>query len=47
MSRIGRKQISLPEKVEIKVEDGSKVLVEGPKGSLNWTLPSGLAIEQE
>lgn len=47
MSRIGRKQISLPEKVEIKVQDGSKVLVEGPKGSLNWTLPSGLAIEQE
>ena len=47
MSRIGRKQISLPENVEIKVEDGSKVLVEGPKGSLNWTLPSGLAIEQE
>jgi large subunit ribosomal protein L6 len=33
--------------VEIKVQDGSKVLVEGPKGSLNWTLPSGLAIEQE
>lgn len=47
MSRIGRKQISLPEKVEIKVQDGTKVLVEGPKGSLNWTLPSGLAIEQE
>jgi len=47
MSRIGRKLISLPEKVEIKVQDGSKVLVEGPKGSLNWTLPSGLAIEQE
>ena len=33
--------------MEIKVQDGSKVLVEGPKGSLNWTLPSGLAIEQE
>lgn len=47
MSRIGRKLISLPEKVEIKVQDGSNVLVEGPKGSLNWTLPSGLAIEQE
>lgn len=47
MSRIGRKQINLPEKVEIKVQDGSNLLVEGPKGSLRWALPSGLAIEQE
>ncbi len=47
MSRIGRKQISLPEKVEIKVQGGTDVLVEGPKGALKWTLPSGLAIEQE
>jgi large subunit ribosomal protein L6 len=47
MSRIGRKQISLPEKVEIKVQGGTSVLVEGPKGSLQWTLPGGLAIEQE
>lgn len=47
MSRIGRKQISLPEKVEINVQDGSTVSVEGPKGRLQWTLPGGLAIERE
>jgi len=46
MSRIGRKQISLPEKVEIKVQDGASVTVQGPKGKLQWTLPQGIGIEQ-
>lgn len=47
MSRIGKQEISLPEKVEIKVGDDSGLSVEGPKGKLEWTLPRGLAIEQE
>ena len=33
MSRIGKKTIDIPEKVEIKAENG-KVLVKGPKGQL-------------
>lgn len=46
MSRIGRKEIQIPEKVEIKI-DKSDFTVEGPKGKLEWTLPQGIAIEQE
>jgi len=46
MSRIGIKSISLPEKVALKV-DGSSVEVEGPKGKLQWDLPSDLSISQE
>ena len=46
MSRIGNKVISLPEKVEVKVDDSS-LTVEGPKGKLEWALPSGLELEQE
>jgi len=47
MSRIGKKQIPLPEKVEINVQGGREVSVKGPKGQLQWTLPGGLGIEQE
>tara|TARA_R110002096_G_scaffold18401_8_gene62694 strand:+ start:1445 stop:1984 length:540 start_codon:yes stop_codon:yes gene_type:complete len=47
MSRIGKKQIDLPEKVEVKVGDNSSLSVEGPKGKLEWALPEGLGIEQE
>lgn len=47
MSRIGKKEISLPEKVEIKVGDDSGVTVEGPKGTLEWSLPAGIGLEQE
>lgn len=47
MSRIGKQQISLPEKVEVKVSDDSSFSVEGPKGKLEWAIPAGLGIEQE
>ncbi|MEM9282563.1 MAG: 50S ribosomal protein L6 [Verrucomicrobiota bacterium] len=47
MSRIGKKQIPLPEKVEVKVGDDSNLSVEGPKGKLEWELPKGLGLEQE
>ncbi|MGB0155528.1 MAG: 50S ribosomal protein L6 [Verrucomicrobiales bacterium] len=47
MSRIGKKEIGLPEKVEVKVGDDSSLTVEGPKGKLEWALPEGIGIEQE
>ncbi|MGC1480066.1 MAG: 50S ribosomal protein L6 [Chthoniobacterales bacterium] len=39
MSRIGRKEIVLPEKVKLESDENGKVRVEGPKGKLEWTLP--------
>ena len=38
MSRIGKQPIVIPAKVKVEVK-GQKVLVEGPKGKLNWELP--------
>ncbi len=38
MSRIGKQPILLPAKVKVEVK-GQRVLVEGPKGKLNWDLP--------
>ena len=38
MSLIGKKPISIPDKVKIKIESG-RVFVEGPKGKLDWALP--------
>ena len=46
MSRVGLKPISLPEKVSVKV-DGGKVLVEGPKGKLDFALPEGISVKAE
>ena len=34
MSRIGRAPITIPAGVTVKVEDGNKVIVKGPKGEL-------------
>src|SRR5215467_9228780 len=39
MSRIGNKAIEIPDKVKVNVGEGGRVLVEGPKGKLQWTLP--------
>lgn len=47
MSRIGKKQIGLPEKVAVKLEEGSTVTVEGPKGKLHLSLPEGIGLAQE
>ncbi len=47
MSRIGKKQIDLPEKVEVKVGGETELTVEGPKGKLEWSIPQGLSLEQE
>src|SRR5256885_16459651 len=38
MSRIGKKPITLPDKVKLNLS-GDAVNVEGPKGKLAWTLP--------
>jgi len=46
MSRIGKQPVAVPAGVKVKVEDG-KVLVEGPKGKLELTYHTSLAIEVE
>lgn len=46
MSRIGKKPIPLPEKVQAKIESG-RVEVKGPKGQLMVPLPEGIRIEQQ
>jgi len=38
MSRIGKQPIAIPPKVKVEVQ-GQKILVEGPKGKLDWELP--------
>ena len=39
MSRIGSKEIEIPEKVKVNIDNDGAVSVEGPKGKLNWKLP--------
>jgi large subunit ribosomal protein L6 len=46
VSRIGKKPISLPAGVEIKL-DGQNVTVKGPRGVLNQSFPPGISIVQE
>ncbi len=46
MSRVGLKPISLPEKVSIN-DDNGVVKVDGPKGKLEFSLPSGITLAQE
>lgn len=42
MSRIGKKPITLPAKVSVRVSPAGDVAVEGPKGRLEWKLPTGI-----
>ena len=46
MSRIGRKPISLPAGVEVKV-DGNVVTVKGPKGELTQAIPAEISVVLE
>ncbi len=46
MSRIGKKPIEIPKGVTVKIENGT-VLVQGPKGKLDTTLPAGIKVEQK
>jgi len=48
MSRIGRKPILVPQGVKVAVDAGAgAVRVEGPKGKLSHTLPSGISVKAE
>src|SRR5271169_3406345 len=46
MSRIGKKPIAIPKGVTVKFE-GNTVLVQGPKGRLDTTLPAGIKVQQK
>jgi len=46
VSRIGRKPISLPPGVEIKIENGM-ITVQGPKGVLSQSIPEDITIDQQ
>jgi large subunit ribosomal protein L6 len=46
MSRIGKKPISLPKGVEVK-QDGSTLVVKGPKGTLQSPLAPGISLKIE
>ena len=47
MSRIGRLPIDIPQGVEVKIEEGNKVTVKGPKGTLEKNLPVEREIKLE
>lgn len=40
MSRIGKLPVEIPDKVEVKVDNGATISVKGPKGSLTRTFKS-------
>lgn len=46
MSRLGKKPIEMPKDVKLDVKDGV-VTIEGPKGQLQYGLPSGVSCEQK
>jgi len=46
MSRVGKKPIPLPEGVKMVCEEGV-ITVEGPRGTLHHTIPSGIEVSEE
>jgi large subunit ribosomal protein L6 len=46
MSRIGKKEITLPKGVEVK-KDGNSVSIKGPKGTLKTVLVAGIDVKVE
>ncbi|MDO4713141.1 MAG: 50S ribosomal protein L6 [bacterium] len=46
MSKIGKKPLAIPQGVEV-VLTGNVVKVTGPKGTLSWTHPEGVKIDQQ
>ncbi|TAE61857.1 MAG: 50S ribosomal protein L6 [Nostocales cyanobacterium] len=46
MSRIGKRPITIPAKVQVTI-DGTKVVVKGPKGELSRELSNSIVISQE
>ncbi len=47
MSRIGKMPVVIPAGVTVKIEDGNKVTVKGPKGELTRTFAHELNIEEK
>ena len=47
MSRIGKAPIAVPNGVTIKLEEGNRVTVKGPKGELTRTVPADMILAQE
>ncbi len=47
MSRIGKLPVTIPAGVTVTVDEGNKVTVKGPKGTLEKTLPSEMDIKVE
>jgi large subunit ribosomal protein L6 len=47
MSRIGKKSITLPAGVTVKVDEGNVVVVKGPKGELKQAIHAALEIRVE
>ncbi len=46
MSRIGKKPVPLPEKVEVKIAE-NEIHVKGPKGELKMAVPEGIQVVNE
>jgi len=46
MSRIGKRPIPIPNKVTVDI-DGATLTVKGPKGTLQRTLPTAVAIDKD
>ncbi len=47
MSRIGKMPIDIPKGVDVKIEEGNKVTVKGPKGTMEQRFDSDMVIKVE
>ena len=47
MSRIGRLPVAIPAGVTVDIQENNHVVVKGPKGTLERTLPSEMTIKLE
>ena len=45
MSRIGRLPVAIPAGVTVDIQENNHVVVKGPKGTLERTLPSEMTIK--
>ena len=44
MSRIGKQPVEIPPKTKVEIK-GQSVVIEGPKGKLDWIVPSPIKVE--
>ena len=47
MSRIGKRPISVPAKVQVIINGTNNIVVKGPKGELSRQLPVNINLSQE